>query len=50
MGSFPCFSAVVKLVVSFCALDIGFLNYPIPLICRVEDFMKLDIVAVLVRQ
>jgi len=43
-------SHAVVMVVSLCGLNIGFLNYPIHLIGRVEDFMKSDIVAVLVRQ
>lgn len=43
-------SHATVMVVSLCELNIGFLNYPIHLICRVEDFMKSDVVAVLVRQ
>lgn len=43
------FHAVVT-VVSLCGLNIGFLNYPIHLICRAENFMKSDTVAVLVKQ
>lgn len=41
---------VTVMVVSLCGLNIGFLNYPIHLICEVEDFMKADIMAMLVRQ
>lgn len=41
---------ITVMVVSLCGLNIGFLNYLIRLICKVEDFMKADIVAVLVRQ
>lgn len=43
-------SHAIVTVVSLCGLNIGFPNYPIHLLCRVEDFMKSDIVAVLVRQ
>lgn len=43
-------SHAIVMVVSLCGLNIGFLNYPIHLICRVEDFMKSDIAAVLVTQ
>lgn len=43
------FHAIV-MVVSLCGLNIGFLNYPIHLICRAENFMKSDTVAVLVKQ
>lgn len=38
------------MVVSLCGLNIGFFNYPIHLICREEDFMKSDTVAVLVKE
>lgn len=41
---------VTVMVVSLYGLNIGWLNYPSCLICEVEDFMKADIVAVLVRQ
>lgn len=44
------FCCVSVMVVSLRGLNISFLNYPIHLICEVEDFMKADIVAVLVRQ
>lgn len=43
-------SYAIVMVVSLCGLNIGFLNYPIRLICGAEDFMKLDIAAVVVRQ
>lgn len=43
-------SHAIVMVVSLCGINISFLNYPIHLICRVEDFMKSDVAAVLVRQ
>lgn len=41
---------ITVMVVSLCGLNIGFLHYPIHLICEVEGFTKADFVAVLVRQ